>query len=161
MRHASCLVCRVWSRVKSVVGQGFKEARGGAGDRQKRKPWLGCSSPSGKRFPLQAFQRKARGTFCKEQKGARVFDSSVSQLFCTRSRRWWAESRVNQGLGRFGAYHVKELVVNRHTLFVGSANFTTNSRSNRERCYRMAGIVVAQAVSDLTTDRIAGCLWTP
>jgi phosphatidylserine/phosphatidylglycerophosphate/cardiolipin synthase-like enzyme len=73
----------------------------------------------------------------------------------------WVESRVNKGLGRFGAYHVKELVVNRHTLFTGSANFTTNSRSNRERCYKMTGTLVAQAVSDLAADRTAGSLWTP
>ena len=61
----------------------------------------------------------------------------------------------------WGAYHVKELVVNRHTLFTGSANFTAKSRSNRESCYKMTGAVVVQAVADLAADRTAGSLWTP
>jgi hypothetical protein len=46
-RVLSCVV--VCFRVFSVVGRGLRRLQsGGAGRRQKRKPWLGCSSPSGK-----------------------------------------------------------------------------------------------------------------
>lgn len=61
-----------------------------------------------------------------------------------------------RGMGRLGAYPVKELVVDRRLLFTGSANFTAKSRSNRERCYKMTGAVVAQALHDIAEDKKHG-----
>ena len=38
----------------------------------------------------------------------------------------------------------------------GSANFTSKSRNNKERCYKMTGACVAQALADLADERADG-----
>ena len=64
-----------------------------------------------------------------------------------------------KGIGRLGAYHVKELVVDRRWMYTGSGNFTSKSRSNRERCYKMTGVVVSQALRDIADDQKQGKIW--
>ena len=64
-----------------------------------------------------------------------------------------------KGLERLGSYHAKEVVVDRRVLYTGSANLTTNSRSNRERVYKMTGRVVQEALLDLRDDRAASFLF--
>ena len=61
-----------------------------------------------------------------------------------------------KGFGRLGSYHAKEVVVDRRVLYIGPANLTTTSRSNRERVYKMAGGVFQAALLDLRDDRAAG-----
>ena len=63
------------------------------------------------------------------------------------------------GMGRLGSYHVKELVVDRRTLFTGSSNSTIKSHNNRERCYKMTGQVVSQALTDIASDKKEGRIW--
>ena len=58
-----------------------------------------------------------------------------------------------KGLERLGSYHAKEVIAVRRVLYTGSANLTTNSRSNRERVYKMTGRVVQEALLDLRGDR--------
>jgi hypothetical protein len=64
-------------------------------------------------------------------------------------------------MGGRGSYHVKELVVDRRWLFTGSANFTTKSRCNIERSYKMTGVVVSQALHDISEEKKKGKLWRP
>ena len=67
-----------------------------------------------------------------------------------------AEVFLCKGIGRQGSYHVKEMVVDRRFLFTGSANFTSKSRCNRERCYKITGACVAEALVDLAGERAEG-----
>jgi len=77
-----------------------------------------------------------------------------------RLRRAGAAVYACKGDGRLGAYHVKELVVDRRFMFTGSANFTTKGRTaNRERGYKMTGANVALALSDQAAERASGTLW--
>ena len=61
-----------------------------------------------------------------------------------------------KALADMGSYHVKEMVVDRRFLFTGSANFTSKSRNNNDRCYTMTGACVAQALADLADERADG-----
>ena len=70
--------------------------------------------------------------------------------------RQGAEVYLCKGIGRQGSYHVKEMVVDRRFLFTGSANFTSKSRNNKERCYKITGACVAQALADLAAERADG-----
>ena len=81
------------------------------------------------------------------------------KLQCSRTARLQEKGAtvfLCKGMGRLGAYHVKELVVDRRMMFTGSSNFTSKSHSNRERCYRMTGTVVSQALSDIAEDKRRG-----
>jgi hypothetical protein len=57
------------------------------------------------------------------------------------------------------SYHCKALIVDRRVLYTGSANFTENSRRNRETVYRMTGPVVEQVLRQLAEDRGAWGEW--
>jgi phosphatidylserine/phosphatidylglycerophosphate/cardiolipin synthase-like enzyme len=65
-----------------------------------------------------------------------------------------------KGSGRLGAYHVKELIVDRRRMFTGSANFASKSHSNRERAYTMTGANVTLALKDQAEERAEGVLWS-
>ena len=75
-----------------------------------------------------------------------------------RLRKAGAKVYECKGSGRLGAYHVKELIVNRRLMFTGSANFTTKARQNRERTYRMTGASVTESLKDQAEKRSAGKL---
>ena len=70
--------------------------------------------------------------------------------------RQGAEVYLCKGIGRQGSYHVKEMVVDRRFLFTGSANFTSKSRNKKERCYKITGACVAQALADLAAEGADG-----
>ena len=54
-----------------------------------------------------------------------------------------------------GAFHKKVVVVDKRTLYMGSANCTTNSRCNEEVVVRMTGPPVMQALDGLRSARDA------
>ena len=60
------------------------------------------------------------------------------------------------GPGRLGAYHVKEIIIDRRYLFTGSANLTCKSHQNRERLYKMTGSLVVQSLEDMAAERQLG-----
>lgn len=76
--------------------------------------------------------------------------------------RCGANIYVCQGIGSPsapGAYHVKDCVVDRRVYFMGSANFTNQSRKNCERRFRMTGSVVRDVLEDIMDERGRGNLW--
>ena len=58
-----------------------------------------------------------------------------------------------------GSFHAKGLVVDRRTLYTGSANVTNKSCENNEWCLRATGPVVKQVLQKLADYRVRFPLW--
>ena len=75
---------------------------------------------------------------------------------CRLSKHDGCDVWLCSGPGRLGAYHVKEIIIDRRYLFTGSANLTCKSHQNRERLYKMTGSLVVQSLEDMAADRQLG-----
>lgn len=73
-----------------------------------------------------------------------------------RLQRANAEVLLCRGTPPLGAFHLKALVADRRTAFVGSANLTNKSFSNTELLLRLRGPPVADVLKTLDTARRRG-----